>query len=69
MEGSNENEIIGCIMSYRYDISSLTNDNLYCSDCIGTIAGRLADHHYTEENYEENYNLIIGILSRLFIRM
>lgn len=38
-------EIIGCIMSYRYDISSLTNDNLYCSDCIGTIAGHLADHH------------------------
>ena len=36
---------IGCIMSYRYDISSLTNDNLYCSDCIGTIVGHLADHH------------------------
>ena len=34
-----------CLMSYRYDISTLSNDEIYCDDCIETINNHLSNHH------------------------
>lgn len=34
-----------CIMSYRYDISELTDSEMYCVDCLSTINLHLSDHH------------------------
>ncbi len=34
-----------CLMSYRYDISTLTDEEMYCNDCITAINAHLANHH------------------------
>lgn len=34
-----------CIMSYIYYISTLTDEEMYCSDCIRDINGHLDTHH------------------------
>ena len=34
-----------CLMSHRYDISTLSNDEIYCDDCIETINNHLSNHH------------------------
>lgn len=35
-----------CLMSNRMDISTVSDADLYCSDCINTIRAHLYDHHY-----------------------
>ena len=34
-----------CLMSYRYDISSLTDNNMYCGDCKAAISSHVGSHH------------------------
>ena len=34
-----------CLMSYRYDLSTLTDQNMYCGDCNTTIANHVNNHH------------------------
>ena len=34
-----------CVMSRRYDISTLTDDEMYCDDCLRIIRAHLDEHH------------------------
>ena len=34
-----------CVMGHRYDISTLSDEEMYCNDCYITITNHLANHH------------------------
>jgi hypothetical protein len=34
-----------CVMSYRYDLSTLSDNQMYCEECETIIRDHLADHH------------------------
>ena len=44
-ECQNDQSPRACLMSWRYDISDLTDEAMYCNDCTAMIDEHLAGHH------------------------
>ena len=44
-ECQNDRSPRACLMSWRYDVSDLTDESMYCDDCTTMIDEHLDDHH------------------------